>query len=76
MAKRSLFRGVWHQTWFAIVTAILAASATVFLNWSMPEHPVSVNEFIALWLLILVPTALIIWLWRWSKSSKAKESET
>ena len=60
----NFFRGIWGLKIHAVSSAVLAGLVTFFLNQRFPPHPITVPEFILLWLLMLIPTAAIISLWR------------
>ena len=59
-----LFKGVWELKLHFLIPTVLAGIATYFFNHQWPEHPIQVEEFIVLWIVMLIPAIIIIALWR------------
>jgi hypothetical protein len=58
------FQSVWGLKVYAISSAVLAFIVSLLLDLRLPEHLVTVDEFIFLWFAMLIPSSMIIWLWR------------
>jgi FtsH-binding integral membrane protein len=56
--------GVWGLKIHFLIAAALAGIAMYFFNHRWPEHPIQVDEFIIIWIVMLVPAAFLIAFWR------------